>query len=461
MLIDTWKKVIWQASIIINLSVFTEPGAYAQSLCPSAPGEAAQFSVGFSQLSITPFNKLTLGGYGTYFGLKSDTRMNGEGIHDPLFSTALWLQKDAHQAVALVALDLVGLSQTTVERVEKEARRRLNRPGLEIVLAATHTHHSPDVLGLWGALPLFTGRDNGYMNFMEDAVVRSIEAASKASECAQLSWARSFKETSWHPELPSDSQEEQVLTLVATNPGSGTIIGTLSQWAAHPTLLKANNNTISSDFPGTFRYFLGQNIPGIHLYVNGMLGNSYIPVKEGEVYPDPFTAGDRDKDVSNGYDQVAYHGRDLALKVIDAVTNQRQPILSGKLAFYNHVFPFDVNNLRFNVAERLKIIEDRGLSENRTNTRISLIEVGELKIGTIPGEMFPSGSSQIRSLIHAKSPGPVMFLGIGNDWLGYLMHEEEFNDSKYKYQRDIAPHAKAVSKILTGYKNLLKNVPEN
>ncbi|MDQ3232908.1 MAG: neutral/alkaline non-lysosomal ceramidase N-terminal domain-containing protein, partial [Pseudobdellovibrionaceae bacterium] len=279
--------------------LFATTPLLAEQLCPSPPGQPAAYKIGLSQLSITPMNKLTIAGYGTYYGLPSATRMSHEGTHDPIFASTFWVETDTERALAIVALDLVGISRPTVLRVEEEVKRTLGRSNVHVILSATHTHHAPDVLGLWGALPFFTGRDEPYMNFLEKSIVASIKSASDTARCSQVHWAETHKETDWHNYLPAGSEhEETITTLSFVDPLTQQSLGTLTQWAAHPTVLEANNNTISSDFPGAFRTAMGGFRDGIHIYVNGMLGASYIPLKDTDRRPDPFVNGDKDPDVT-------------------------------------------------------------------------------------------------------------------------------------------------------------------
>ena len=61
--------------------------------------------------------------------------------------------------------------------------------------------------------------------------------------------------------------------------------------------------------------------------MNGMMGDSYIPIKDDHLHDDPFVNGDRDEDVTVGYEQMSYHGLDLAQKVSAAI----KPMSKGRL----------------------------------------------------------------------------------------------------------------------------------
>src|SRR5690242_14360609 len=66
------------------------------------------------------------------------------GVHDHLFARAVVLRADGKK-IALVSVDSIGLSRPTIEA----ARARIQ--GFTYVLvASTHSHDSPDVIGIWG-----------------------------------------------------------------------------------------------------------------------------------------------------------------------------------------------------------------------------------------------------------------------------------------------------------------------
>jgi hypothetical protein len=62
--------------------------------------------------------------------------------HDPLFSRALVLEKDA-SALALVVVDNLGLAPDTVERAKKSASQRCGIAPERMLVASTHTHTGP------------------------------------------------------------------------------------------------------------------------------------------------------------------------------------------------------------------------------------------------------------------------------------------------------------------------------
>src|SRR3972149_5701053 len=92
-----------------------------------------------------------LGGYGGYRSRRAT------GLHDDIYARALVLS-DASTTMALVALDLVGISHAHLAHIGSQASRRTGIPFDNILIASTHSHASPDLQGLWGGVPAASRR---------------------------------------------------------------------------------------------------------------------------------------------------------------------------------------------------------------------------------------------------------------------------------------------------------------
>ncbi len=99
--------------------------------------------VGFGEVDITPAITKTKPVFMAGFG---ENRI-ATGVLDPLKARAIVFD-DGKSTIAMVSLDLVGLSYGTTLSV----RKRL--PDFTYVLVScTHDHEGPDTIGLWGRVP--------------------------------------------------------------------------------------------------------------------------------------------------------------------------------------------------------------------------------------------------------------------------------------------------------------------
>jgi hypothetical protein len=93
---------------------------------------------GISYHEITPRESVPLSGYG-------DRTHNSEGIHDPLYAYAWWMESSGQQPWAWIVLDLCLMSVGSAADLVREISRRTALPTDRIFVSTTHTHSAPDV----------------------------------------------------------------------------------------------------------------------------------------------------------------------------------------------------------------------------------------------------------------------------------------------------------------------------
>ena len=159
-----------------NLMVLMLVATCARAQAPFIRGGAAK-------VDITP--PVTEQGVPTYMNgdpvylAGFDTNRPASSVHDPLYARALVLET-GETRVAIVSLDLVGFEYNDV----LDARNLLPKE-LEIdhmVVASTHNHSAPDVIGLWGFMnlkyPFFhLGINELYLEEVKLGIVESVSQA--------------------------------------------------------------------------------------------------------------------------------------------------------------------------------------------------------------------------------------------------------------------------------------------
>src|SRR5436853_5036002 len=108
--------------------------------------------VGFSSVDVTPdITKAPayLAGFGK--------NRKATKIHDPIMARAVVLEH-GDQKLAFVSVDVVGIFNDLVDNV---------RPRLKgvtyLLVTATHNHHGPDTIGMWGPNLFTSGVNPDYM----------------------------------------------------------------------------------------------------------------------------------------------------------------------------------------------------------------------------------------------------------------------------------------------------------
>ena len=207
-------------------------------VCPERTFATEPLKVGFAATDITPDvngpNPVWIAGYGQ--------NRRATGVHDPLFARAV-VFNDGHKKIALVAADVVGIQYPTT----LEIRQQL--PGFDYVLvASTHNHEGPDVLGLWGPSPFKSGVDPAYLKLLVERVVEAVRKADAAARPARGAFG-----TAQDDSLLRDSRQphapDGVLRIVKFEDADRKPAGLMVVWTCHPEALGSENKLITADFP--------------------------------------------------------------------------------------------------------------------------------------------------------------------------------------------------------------------
>ena len=205
------------------------------------------------------------------------------GVHDDLYARAIVLEIGT-ESLALVALDLIGLFHDDVVLIREELRRRRVGVG-SVLVASTHTHAGPDVIGLW--TPEDRSLDASYLASVRDTAADAVEEAWALRRPARLSFAR------WRlPELLRDTRlplavDDLALLLRIDAVDGRETIASLVNFASHPESLGRHNSLISSDYPWATRLTLEEAYGGMALFFTGAVGGMMTPL--GVPIDDPLT----------------------------------------------------------------------------------------------------------------------------------------------------------------------------
>ena len=422
------------------------------SLAALPPPQADDVEVGFGKVNITPDLDRHVAWMAGY-----RNNLRATGVHDPLWARAVVL-REGEAKLALVSVDLVGLQRPAVMKV----RERL--PGyLHILIASTHNHEGPDVIGLWGPSQLESGVDPTYVDFVIERIVEAVKAAE-----GNLMPARATYGTAEAPELVVDSRmplvKDPVLRAVKFTAPDGTAIGLLLQFSNHPESLGSRNTLITADFPHytiealearhgvPVAYFTGA--------VGGLMSNpSEFRTPDGTVLSDgTFAFAEAyGEAVARVFDEALTSAEPLqlspltagAVPVIVPLANPgyRQGRALGVLSRQAYAWTGRVDS----AGEELPAEQIEG--DIALETEVAYVRVGDLHIAGIPGELYPElvyGEYQSPADPNADFPDaptepPVMatlpgtkamIFGLANDEVGYIIPKRQWDDvAPYAYGR--------------------------
>jgi hypothetical protein len=392
-----------------------------------------------------------------------------QSVHDGIFAIAAVLD-DGATRVAVVAIDAIGFFYDDVVDV----RNRLPDDWAidHTIIASTHNHEVPDLLGLWGPNAATSGVNSDYLALVKNQIIGAIGQAVQQLRPAALHLS---KIDIADEELVTDSRRPivldpdiRVMRFVSTD-GAGTI-GTLLSWADHPETVWSQNLEITADFPGYFRdgvehglrygdRVVREGIGGIPLYINGAIGGLMTTDPSLGVY-DPhldetFTTPTHDKARALGY-RLA----DAVLSHLDSESEIVDP--SPRLRLLKETITVPVTNQGFLAGAQAGLLTHNMAEDGSMTSEVNLLTLGDAWIVTIPGEIYPeliNGGIETPAgadypvepvevpPIRAMMEGRVNFVfGLANDEIGYIIPKSEWDELvPYLYGADESPYGEIVA----------------
>ncbi len=374
-----------------------------------------------------------LGGFGSYRQRRS------RAVHDDPQCRAIAIS-DGETTFVIAALDLVGASGPLFATIRAEAARITGMPTSNLLISCTHSHASPDMQGLWG------GTTSAY----ETHVAR--QAASAIGEaCRKLAPATAAAATTTLAGVVRNRrgwpETDDTLTALRFVTRTGAAIGTLVNYACHPTASGPTNTEISRDWCGITNDTIDAAIGGVTVYVNGAIGDAN-PVRDGgfdavrvtgdAVAASAITALDSAVAIDGA---ITLHTERLELPInfeglstrVQGAVAKAGPALSvlsktgGMRAASVALHAVGRSDLAQIVAAFDGISERRMLHDGGQSSLPTLC--GYLRLGSdlegfvAPGEVLTRLGLPLRASLGARHR---LFLGLTHDTLGYFLPEDEW-----------------------------------
>lgn len=427
----------------------------------------ARLRAGSATEDVTPAEPVPLAGYGAREGRST-------GIDDRLSSTALVLD-DGAVTVALVSVDLLNVSRELTSGV----RGALERDGValdELLLAATHTHAGPYVpaRALDASPVLGTDEDvSGTVADLERGIVRSVERAYERLEPAQIRVGRAREDDVQHNRrasggvggnvrLPHGPVDPEV-TVLLVEPSSGTPT-VVYNFACHPVCTTGDESLVSADWPGYARRCIDDELGGARvLYLNGAAA---------DINPRGATESRSHDGVYEYMDRVGTQVGDAVVRALEAAdspgatTIERAPIRTDAADVCLPVKSTPpAETIREHVGvleERLEALERDGdetgyakvnwdrryarellaIAEwdaRRLPTRLPYVEVGDVGVLGMPGEVFARHGLRLKDHSHAETLLPAGYVG---GYVGYVPTLSDLENGGYEVRTaKVAPEA--------------------
>lgn len=378
-----------------------------------------EFSAGFDVASISPNDghlalNVYMGAYGAPF-----VRGPAESVHDDVYVRSVAIGLGEEGFVAAVA-DLPGLGNDFTRAVRTRVAENTGLAPERVLIGTTHTHASPDFQGLWGGGP------SEYRNPVIDELVGSMSRAWLLRETATLEVASTTG--------PNDNRRDwgftdDSITLLLARSEAGDLLGTLGVFAAHPTVLGADNHAISRDWCGGYVDTMQAHTGAPAVLFNGILGDASTMTPPGE-YADDF-------------ERAFAYGALIADLAHDAAP--RADPIDPELVFGHVGWTMPVQNALFQIAAALDLLDysfSRDGDGQAVDTEAAYVRLGsQLQLVTFPGEPLTRTGLAIKDAMTAPHQA---VLGQTSDTLGYFILSDEWMTGRNDdYEETVSLHESA------------------
>lgn len=457
-------------AVVVSLALTTVvPAALADgSFARQRDGRAARpavYLVGGATESINPTQSMLdsgqfyLGGYGiTDFKVGNEiqipstsgrnaTGVLGDGVHSRAMSVS-----DGSSTIELAQIETQGYFAAYkqgpfgIEEIRKDAsaaiaalaaRQRYPAPvpaPAQILVDSDHSHGGPDTAGVWGGVP------SSYLKLVHDRTVAALVAAWQSARRSTLSYGAAHAGVVDEPRYPAADGDrlltnqfandpanqvvdDEVRVLQARDPESGAVRGTYVNFAAHPTVLDADNRSVTGDYVGRLDLALARRYGGFGFDQVGTLGRTQ-PARTG--CPDASTpAGDaRSLCALDSYaarvmrkvEAAVATSQPLTGRPVVAMTSYLMNDLATSPALVSLTYAGTVVGAPIYRAVNAPWFEGPYLGAPAYSGRI-----GDLLVSGGPGEMYPQIVDTVRTAVADQHLRGLISIGTAGDFLGYII----------------------------------------
>ncbi len=436
-----------------------------------AEGRQEEFKAGLASTVITPDQPMWMAGYA------ARTKPSEGKVHD-LRAKAIALEDAQGERIVIVTFDLLGISRTMRDWIEKEVMQLYKLPPQRLLLSASHTHCGPAVRegkysvygdDFYGLSQEQFQQSEKYADNLQEKLVQLVGQAIESLAPARLSYSharagfamnrRAKIEKGYQIQPNPDGPVDHDVPVLRIDGPDGKLQAVLFGYACHCTTLDFYQ--FCGDYAGFAQEYIEQEHPGVAaLFIAGCGGDQNPYPRRG-----PRTL-----------DYCREHGRALANAVETALAPQARPVAGPIRAALDTVTlefaePPSPEQLKeqaksANKYERrhaetlLKELEQTGKIDTTYPYLIQVIRFGDdLTMIALAGEVVVDYSLRLKAELARPSAdgqagGPIWVAAYCNDVFGYIPSLRVLQEGGYEagdmmvYTPLPGPFAPSVEKLV-------------
>lgn len=400
------------------------------------------FTVGFASQIITPPDMATH----TYYiaGYKSNNP--AAGVLDDLTCSAMWIDDNSGRGGnVFVSVDCVGFVRADVQAMKAELADFMRQTGCRgVEILCTHNHAGIDTMGIWGPIALKNlvgkGKLGERMDGKDPKFMRLVSGGIRTATAAAYANRKEGKLYLGRKDAPEELQNDKRLPFVFSRtvtrlrfvPNDGGRQLYCINFAAHSESLQGCNSLVSADFPGHMRKLVQERAGVDVMYFVGAIGGM-ITTHEME---------------KNNIASMKRCGKMLADTIL-SMEEANETCLEPKINILRQQFYLPADNPVLMLGGKLGLMNaksyptGKGALKQSLLTELSYIQLGELQMLLIPGEIFPElvyggylneresasglgAQANPRPMVTIANDPDLLIFGLANDEIGYIIPPNDF-----------------------------------
>ncbi len=406
---------------------------------------------GFSRSDITPPLGIPIEG-----NFREDNL--SKGVYHEIYSHSACFS-DGNNVCSLTSVEICGIPGEIVREIRERVSKNTSLEPDSILICATHTHSGPVVTGVLQPENVVRKFIDRLIGQVSESIINAyqemkpVEVRFGRGEEHTLSYNRRIwtKDGELHmnwEKIPPDlivgeaGPIDPEILVLSFHDSKGKVKGILINFTLHPAVLAGDNNLTSGDYVG----FTGRELAAHYrnnpevLFFNGAEGN----VNHINHY---------DPGQKRGFEEAGRIGKLLAEDVIKIMTRsekidvdvvscfqkditlKRRRISQDKIDWAKEVLakwdgkPISLVDGVPDEAYAKAALSFVPLQDKSVGTEIQIIQVGEVRLVTLPGEVFVEYGLRIKEMV---GNGRTFVIGLANDNIGYVPTRQAFKEGGYE-----------------------------
>jgi hypothetical protein len=338
-----------------------------------------------------------------------------EGIHDPLYASALYLN-DGKNDIVIVTLDLLSIGKDIVRELREET-------GKHICFSVSHTHSAP-----WGSETLACEHAEGIVRNPEyiaelkeklrGTIGRAVSNTFDAVIGTGIGHCGSSRGVGGNRREKGGAADDSVNVLCVKDTG-GAVRAVLVNYTLHPTYLHADNLLVSADYPGYIRQYFRLTRPdAVVLFSQGTSGDqSSRYFRTGQSFEEAVRAGTLiGAEADRVIEAMAFSGdakisvksftlNDMPMKAFPAKAEALKNKLKAEKAFdaakdKGYIAMRNAELAMFGAQNAYVFSEmaESGYTSPELPYEVQLLTIGDALIAALQGEIFVRYGLEIKRL---------------------------------------------------------------